>query len=151
MIAFKASPALQRVMMPGAPGHVFIHMQVSVRQDVEPSALLVANQYCHRILKFFAKPHVEHTGVERASPHAQVKPARTREGPCGRAGENQVGSGGEHSFLQSRNYTSCNPICIEIFKQFESEFKSVPNESFRWSVKGCRGQGKASTGTRYFP
>ena len=101
MVALEAGPALQRVMMPGAPRHIFIHVQVAVRQDVQSSALLITYHHGHRVLKLLAKAHVEHAGVERASPHAHVTPAGTRKRPRGCTGENQIGGSGEHGFLQT--------------------------------------------------
>ena len=96
VIALETGPALQRVMVPGASRHVLIHVKVAVRQDVEPGALLIADHHGHGILKLLAKAHVEHAGVERASPHTHVAPTWPRERTCGRTGENQIGSGGEH-------------------------------------------------------
>ena len=79
MIALKTRPALQRIMMPGASRQIFIHVQIAMRQNVEAGALLVANQHRHRILKFLAKPDIQHAGVERLPPHAGVIPARDAE------------------------------------------------------------------------
>ena len=88
VVAGKTGPTLQRVMVPGAARHVLIHVQVAVGQNVEPGAFLITDDDGHRVLKFFAKPDVEHAGVELAAPHAYVKPARAWKRSGGGAGKN---------------------------------------------------------------
>src|SRR6266478_621008 len=43
VVAFEAGPALQRVVVPCATGQVLIDVKVSVREDVEAGALLIAD------------------------------------------------------------------------------------------------------------
>ena len=71
----KPGPALQRVVVPGAARHVLVAVKVAVREQVEPGALLVADDDGHRVLELLAKADVEHAGVERLAPHADVEPA----------------------------------------------------------------------------
>ena len=99
VVALEAGPALQRIVVPGAARQVFVHVQVAVREDVEAGAFLVADDHGHGVLEFFAEADVEHAGVERPAPHADVEPARAGEGSGGGTGENQIGGGGEHEFL----------------------------------------------------
>src|ERR1035438_5057339 len=47
MIAFKAGPALQRIVMPGAPCQVLIDVKIAVCEHIEPGAFLVADHYSH--------------------------------------------------------------------------------------------------------
>src|SRR5215472_8036408 len=114
MIAFKAGPALERIMVPGASGHILIHVQVAMCQDVESCALLIGDQDGHSVLKFLAKAHVEHAGVERTAPHTYVTPAWARERACSRARKDQIGSGGEHGFLRkARLYVAAKQCAVE--------------------------------------
>ena len=76
VISFKARPTLQRVVVPGPARHVLIYVEVAVRKDVEAGAFLVANDYSHRILELLTKADVEHTGIQRAAPHADIEPTR---------------------------------------------------------------------------
>ncbi len=87
--------------MPRAAGQVLVDVQIAVRQNVEPGALLIADHDGHRVLKLLAEADVEHAGIERPSPHAHVEPARARKRSGGRAGKNQIGGCGEHSFSPS--------------------------------------------------
>jgi len=50
-----------------------------VGENVEAGALLLADDDGKGVLEFFAEADVEHAGVERTSPHADVKPARARK------------------------------------------------------------------------
>src|SRR5215469_18310722 len=93
-------------MMPGAPCHILIHVQVAVRQNVQAGAFLIADEHGHRILKLLAKAHVEHAGVQWTTPHTYVKPTRPRKRSRGRARQHQVGGSSEHDILQGPHYTS---------------------------------------------
>ena len=76
VVALEPGPALQRIVMPGAAGHVFVAVEVAVRDEVEPGALLIADDDGQRVLELLAEADVEHARVERAAPHADVEPAR---------------------------------------------------------------------------
>ena len=54
--------------MPAAAGEVLVAVEVAVREDVEPGALLVADDHRQRVLKLLAEPDVHHAGVERLAP-----------------------------------------------------------------------------------
>src|SRR5206468_11023809 len=76
---------------------------VAVSQNVEPGALLVADHNRHCVLKFLAETNVEHAGIERATPHTNVEPARARKRSRDSAGRSE-----EHtSELQSRSDLVC--------------------------------------------
>ena len=102
MVAFEAGPALQRIVVPGAAGQVFVHVEIAVRENVEPGAFLVADQRRHGVLELLAEVNVEHAGVQRPPPHAHVEPAGARERSGGGAGQNQIGGSGEHGFPRIR-------------------------------------------------
>src|SRR5437667_244700 len=57
-----------------------------------------------RVLELLAKADIEHAGVERATPHAHVEPARSGKRARDSARKNQIGGRGEHGFLQSALY-----------------------------------------------
>ena len=92
----EAGPALQRVVVPGAARHVLVAVEVAVRDEVEPRALLVADDDGHRVLEFLAEADVQHAGVERLAPHADVEPAGPRPGAGDGAWQGEVGGRGEH-------------------------------------------------------
>src|SRR5271168_3275725 len=96
MVALEPGPTLERIVMPRTACQIFVDMKIAMGQNIKPGALLVTDQYRHRVLKFLPEANVEHAGVERLSPHTHVEPARARKRSGGCAGENQVGSSGEH-------------------------------------------------------
>ena len=75
IIAFEAGPALERIMVPRAAGHVLVAVEVAVSEDIEPGPLLVADDDRQRVLELLAEADVHHAGVERLAPHAHVEPA----------------------------------------------------------------------------
>ena len=97
MIAVEARPSLQWIMVPGAAREILIHVKIAMAQHVEPGPLLVADDYRQRILELLAEPHVEHAGVERAAPHTDVEPTRTRERTSDGRGQNEARGRGEHA------------------------------------------------------
>ena len=68
VVALEAGPALQRIVMPGAAGQVLVAVEIAVGQDVEPGALLVADDDRQRVLELLAEADVQHAGVERPRP-----------------------------------------------------------------------------------
>jgi len=52
-------------------------VEVTVRQNVEPGALLIADNHRYRVLKLLTKAKVKHAGVERA-PHILTSNQRGR-------------------------------------------------------------------------
>ncbi len=68
VVAFEPGPALQRVVVPRAPGQVLVHVQVAMGEDVQAGALLVADQHGHGVLKFLAEAHVQHARIEAGVP-----------------------------------------------------------------------------------
>ena len=96
IIAFEAGPALQRIVMPGAAGQVFVHVEIAMGQNVQPGAFLIADDHGQRILELFAEANIEHAGIERPAPHADIEPARAGKRSGGGAGKNQIGGCGEH-------------------------------------------------------
>src|SRR5204863_7709043 len=89
-----ARPPLPRIVMPRTPRQILSDMQVSVGEYIETGTLLVANDHRHGILKFFAEANVQHAGIERTAPHADVVPARPGKRSRSRAGQNQIGGSG---------------------------------------------------------
>ena len=89
-------------MVPGAAGQILVHVEIAVRENVEPGAFLVADQRGHGILKLLTEVDVEHAGIQRPPPHADVEPAGARERSGGGAGQNQIGGSGEHDFPRIR-------------------------------------------------
>ena len=87
VIALETGPALQRIMVPAAAAKILVAMKVTVGEDVEPGALLVADDDRQRILKLFPEPDVQHARIERFGPHADVEPPRPR--PRARDGRRQ--------------------------------------------------------------
>src|SRR5258708_23427434 len=81
-------------------------MQVSMAEDVEAGALLIADHYGHGVLKFFAEANVQHASIQRTAPHADVVPAWTRERSRSRARQNQVSS--SCKFLRSMSGLLCS-------------------------------------------
>ena len=81
VVPLEPGPPLQRVVMPGSAGHVVVAVQVAVRDDVEPGALLVGDHGGQRVAELLAVARVHHAGVERLAPHAHVEPARPRPRP----------------------------------------------------------------------
>ena len=77
MIAFESGPALQRIVMPGAAGQVLVDVEIGMIQNIQAGALLIADHNRQRILELLAEANIQHAGVERASPHADIEPART--------------------------------------------------------------------------
>src|SRR5947207_7439869 len=88
-------------MVPGAAGEVLVDVEVAMSKHVEAGALLVADGDGHGVLEFFAEADVEHAGIERLAPHADVEPAGAGEGTGGSAGKNKVGGSGEHERIVS--------------------------------------------------
>ena len=86
--------------MPGAPGQVFVDVQIAVREDIQAGAFLVVDEDGHGVLEFFAEADIQHAGIEGAAPHADVKPARAGKGSCGGGGQKEIGGSGEHELLQ---------------------------------------------------
>src|SRR5579863_7939736 len=78
VVAFKAGPALQRIVMPGAAGEILVDVEVAMIENVEAGALLVSDNDRHRVLEFLAEVNVQQAGIERAAPHADVEPAGAR-------------------------------------------------------------------------
>jgi len=74
-VPFETGPALKGIVVPRATCEILIEVKVTVRKDVKASTLLVTNHDCEGILKLLAKADIEHAGVERATPHADVEPA----------------------------------------------------------------------------
>src|SRR6185369_3064538 len=91
--------------MPCTTGKIFIQVKITVSDDVESRALLIVDHHRQSILKFLAKADVEHARVERAAPHAYVKPARPGKRARNGTWKDQIGSSGEHRLLR-RHYTS---------------------------------------------
>ena len=60
VVTFEASPALDRIVMPASASKVFIAVEVAVGEDIQPGAILVADDDGERVLKFLAKPDVHH-------------------------------------------------------------------------------------------
>ncbi len=85
--------------MPGAAGHIFVKMKIGMRENVETGTLLVADGDRQGILKFLAKADIQHAGIERFAPHADIEPARTRKRSSGGTGKNEIGGGGEQNTL----------------------------------------------------
>jgi hypothetical protein len=50
--------------MPRPPRHVVVTVQVAVRDDVEPGALLVGDDGRQRVAELLAVARVHHAGVE---------------------------------------------------------------------------------------
>src|SRR5204863_5542105 len=99
IVPFKAGPALKGVVVPRAACHVLIEVKVAVREDVQPSALLVAYHHRQRVLKLLAKADIVHAGVEGTSPRAYSEPARSRTCVGDRDTEQQVRCGGDHGYV----------------------------------------------------
>src|ERR1035437_6475566 len=102
MVACKAGPALQGIVVPRPARQVLIHVEIAVREYVESGAFLVAEQRGHGVLKLLAEANVQHASVQRPPPHTHVEPTRARERSGGGAGQNQIGGGGEHGFPRIR-------------------------------------------------
>src|SRR5262249_39699714 len=51
MVPFESRPALQRIMMPGAAGKIFVNVKITMAEDIETGALLIADEHGKRILK----------------------------------------------------------------------------------------------------
>jgi hypothetical protein len=90
IVAREAGPSLQRVVMPAAAGEVLVAVKVAVGENVEPGPLLVADDHGEGVLEFLAEADVQHAGVERPAPHADVEPPRPRPRPGYRAGQDDV-------------------------------------------------------------
>src|SRR6266542_6744147 len=90
MVSGKTGPALKRIMVPAAAGEVLVAVEISVGQDIEPRALLVADDDRKRILELLAKADVHHARVERPRPHAHVEPPRPRPRAGHGAGKDQI-------------------------------------------------------------
>jgi len=88
--------------MPGAAGQVFIDMEIGMIQNVQAGAFLVADYDGEGILEFLAEANVEHAGIERASPHADIEPARAGEGAGDGARQYEAGGCGEHKCILVR-------------------------------------------------
>ncbi len=91
IVALQAGPALQGIMVPGAAGQVLVAVEVAVGEDVQPGALLIADDHGQRVLELLAEADVHHAGVQRLAPHADVEPARARPGTGDRTGQDQIG------------------------------------------------------------
>src|ERR1051326_1385853 len=117
MIAVEARPSLQWIMVPGAAREILIHVKIAMAQHVEPGPLLVADDYRQRILELLAEPHVEHAGVERAAPHTDVEPTRTRERTSDGRGQNEARGRGEHAGIVTAEWgrpggpAAVTPLC----------------------------------------
>src|SRR5205085_4412472 len=96
MIALEAGPALKRIVVPRASGQVFIDVEITVAENVEAGALLIADDDGERVLELLAEAHVEHASIERAAPHADIKPSGSwkRAGDSGR--QNKARGSCEH-------------------------------------------------------
>jgi hypothetical protein len=70
VIAVEPRPPLQRVVVPGTPGHVVVAVQVAVGEDAEAGSFLVAEDCGQRILEFLAEAHIHQAGVQWAASHA---------------------------------------------------------------------------------
>src|SRR6476620_3467229 len=101
--------------MPRSAGKILVEVKVTMRDNVQPRALLIVYHHRQPVLKLFAKTHIEHARVQRPAPHAHVAPTRPRKRPRNRARKNQIGGGGEHSLLQPRLYfRPANPTGEEV-------------------------------------
>src|SRR5438445_4257312 len=107
MISLEAGPTLQRIVMPRTSRQILIDMQVPVGEHIETSALLVADDHRHGILKFLAETNVQHATIQRTAPHADVVPARPRKRSRSRAGQNQIGGSGKHVIPPMALYCRC--------------------------------------------
>jgi hypothetical protein len=61
-------PALKRVVVPRPTREVLVEVVIAVRQDVEPSALLIGDDRGVGVHKLLAELDVEQGGVERPAP-----------------------------------------------------------------------------------
>ena len=60
VVAFETGPALKRIVVPGAAGHVFIDVEIAVSEDVKAGTLLVADYGGVGVLELFAIADVLH-------------------------------------------------------------------------------------------
>jgi hypothetical protein len=111
VVAFKTRPPLQRVVVPAPASQVLIEVEIAVRQDVEARSLLVADDDCKGVLKLFSKVDVQHAGVQRTAPHADVEPSRAWKRAGYGAWKNQVGCRSKHVVLAgSVSPVSCGAL-----------------------------------------
>src|SRR5208282_3699516 len=101
ILAGEAAPALQRVVVPGAAGHVVVAVQVAVGENVEAGAFLVAEDGGQGVLEFLAEAHIHETGIQGPAPHAEVEPAWARPRAGNGTRKNPLCSDSEHSPLGS--------------------------------------------------
>ena len=90
VVAFQAGPPLQGIMVPGPAGQVFVAVVVAVGEDVQAGPLLVADHHGQRVLELLAEADVQHAGIQRLAPHADVEPARAGPGTGDRAGQHHI-------------------------------------------------------------
>src|SRR5439155_11977891 len=96
MVAAEAGPALERVAVPRVPADVLVVEVVAVREDVEPGAILVAEQGGERIRELLAEHHLLHAGRQRPPSQARGKPPWTRPRAGDGRGQDEIPRGCEH-------------------------------------------------------
>src|SRR5262249_35756545 len=99
-VAEDATQTFDRIKEPGLAAHGEIETTIAVRDDVEPRALLFADDAGDCVKVLFAKQGIAERGLEGSPGEAAVKPKRSRVGTGDGGGQNDIARDREHDGLR---------------------------------------------------